>query len=292
MDYVWKLLAQSWNDTWEFVLGVPARAIIVGFLVFGVTLFLHWKRKGIDDMKEALFGGMEGALATIVILVIAFLFHLLFLSPKHLVDAANSIALTEEQKAAAAIASAHSAPIKFDTADYELRKQVKGLQEENSTLSSELSKAKQQVQTQNSELNELKKSIGDRSLNSAQKAALIDKLKVLPKGTIFVRSNLMDGEAEQFAAELTEVLKSAGYSILQAYSEMISVNQPGVFMLVANPEDPPNHAVPLYNAFKEVGIPIKGQEAPASSQQLRGLDIKSPRNLASDEIIIWVSRKQ
>lgn len=89
MGYFQQLLSRACSDTWEFVIDVPARAIIAGVLIFCVTLFLHWKRKGLDDMKDVLFGGLEGALATVIILVAVFVVHFFMLSPKHLVEDAN-----------------------------------------------------------------------------------------------------------------------------------------------------------------------------------------------------------
>ncbi len=62
------------------------RAIGVTALIFAVTLLLHWRRKGLAEMKEYLWGGLEGALAAFILFILFYFLHLFVLTPKNMVE--------------------------------------------------------------------------------------------------------------------------------------------------------------------------------------------------------------
>lgn len=122
MEYFQQLITRAWNDTWEMVFGVPLRGIIIAALIFVLTVLLHWRRKGMDDMKDLLFGGIEGAVAAVILFVLFFLLHLFVLSPKNMAVEIHR-ELTELRRTTKTPADS-SPRIRLDVADEEGRKEL------------------------------------------------------------------------------------------------------------------------------------------------------------------------
>ena len=101
MAYFKQLISQAASDTWGFVLDSTLRSVLVGLAIFAITLGIHWWRKGIEDMKDVLFGGLEGAVATLFLLAAVFVFRFLFFTPKSFYEG--------EKEARIGLESAHEA---------------------------------------------------------------------------------------------------------------------------------------------------------------------------------------
>jgi hypothetical protein len=151
----------------------------------------------------------------------------------------------------------------------------------------ELADTKKKLEQANEELAKFR----DRSFNEQTKQQLIDALKYVAKGTVIVKADWTDSEAQQFAGEIKDVLRQAGFALLEANTEVVSINRKGVYGCVKDGEHPPAHALPILNALKNLGFEVNATMAPPNMCKLRDYDIKEPRELATDEVIIWVGRK-
>jgi hypothetical protein len=135
MEYFQQLVSRAWTDTWEVVFGVPLRGIVVAIVVFAFTLLLHWRRKGLEDMKDVLFGGIEGASAAIILFVLVFLLHLFVLSPKYIASDLQK-ELHDEKRVSGELRNTidnsadTSNRIKLDVADEQGRKELEKTKKE------------------------------------------------------------------------------------------------------------------------------------------------------------------
>jgi C4-dicarboxylate-specific signal transduction histidine kinase len=130
MEYFQQLVSRAWNDTWDVVFAVPLRGIIITVLVFAFTLLLHWRRKGLEDMKDVLFGGVEGAVAAIILFVLVLLLHVFVVSPRHIATDIQR-ELTDEKRITKELRTAvknppadNSGRIRLDVADEEGRREL------------------------------------------------------------------------------------------------------------------------------------------------------------------------
>jgi hypothetical protein len=155
----------------------------------------------------------------------------------------------------------------------------------------ELATTKTKLAEAYAEIEKLRARVNDRSLSIDDRQKIIAALKNAPKGTVIVKSNWIDGEADQFAKEIKEVLRDAGFSILDVNCEVLSLTIKGEFLIVASPEHAPAHAMPIIEAFKSVGIVLGIGKATPDMRKLRNGDLDQPRELRDDEIMIWISRK-
>jgi len=84
MGYFKQLLGKAWSDTWNVVFNSPFISVLAALFIFGVSLIIHWHRKGLDEVKDALVVAAEGAVATIIVFAAFFALNLLILTPKRL----------------------------------------------------------------------------------------------------------------------------------------------------------------------------------------------------------------
>jgi hypothetical protein len=115
MDYLWQLFRKAWSQTWDAVFNSPFITVLLAILVFAISTFIHWQRKGFSDVKDVLVIGLEGAIATGIVFVIVFAFHFLFLTPKRVNEsliAQIHPGLVEEPR------------IRIDVADTDARKEL------------------------------------------------------------------------------------------------------------------------------------------------------------------------
>lgn len=86
MNYWHRLLSESWLDTWDLVVGKSlAATFVAGFLVFFLTLTIHWFRKEHHDFWAKIKSIVVALVATAGALFIVFLCHALLLTPKKIV---------------------------------------------------------------------------------------------------------------------------------------------------------------------------------------------------------------
>ncbi|WP_434877302.1 hypothetical protein [Bradyrhizobium sp. HKCCYLRH2057] len=117
-----------------------------------------------------------------------------------------------------------------------------------------------------------------RSIGRDQREKLIAALKSAPKGKVFVIGSFFDAESTQFANEISQILKDAGFEIsdmLPRPNRPIGYNQPGAWLWVNDVKQAPPHARPIQDNFKEAGVYLDGQSHP---------DLVQP-----DEVLIAVS---
>jgi len=108
-----------------------------------------------------------------------------------------------------------------------------------------------------------------RQITADQKKQLLDLLVKGPKGPASVRSDFFDVEASQYAHQLSDVLKEAGFEI-QEYKQTssdgkggvtLTIGQAGVFILAKDISNVPAHAASVQSCFSQVGITMPGMNA-------------------------------
>src|SRR5437868_5626385 len=90
MEYLRDLIGESWSDTWEVVFNSRFITVAVAVLIFALSTFIHWYRKGFSDVKDALVVAAEGAVATVVIFAFVFALQFLFFTPKRITQSLQS----------------------------------------------------------------------------------------------------------------------------------------------------------------------------------------------------------
>lgn len=97
-----------------------------------------------------------------------------------------------------------------------------------------------------------------RSITAQQHAALTQCLGPAPKGTVIMEPKAFDQEPEQFSAQIQNVLKETGFTVQVADQPTLGWNQPGVFIMVKDPDHPPPQAGSVQKCFGDVGITMPG----------------------------------
>ena len=72
--------------------------------------------------------------------------------------------------------------------------------------------------------------MNDRSISPEDKEKLLETWQTSPKGTVVVKAYWTDGEAQQFASEISDVLGQAGFTLLRANTELLALNRKGTFV--------------------------------------------------------------
>ena len=152
----------------------------------------------------------------------------------------------------------------------------------------ELADTKQKLASANAELRQLKQKAEDRMISAEDRQKVVAALNGAPKGKFITQSDWMDGEAIQFAQQITNILKEAGYEQLDVRTQVLSLNGKGAYMFVKDLKNPPAHAVAIQKAFTEIGISMPGDTADKDMSRFNG---SQASNLENDVVIIWVSRK-
>ena len=161
------------------------------------------------------------------------------------------------------------------------RSSLKASEVEASLLETKLKLAESERETKDAHrlATEAKSAGMPRTITQAQCDLLMSVLRPIPKGKVLVKANMLDTEAEAHAKQLGYVLVAAGFEVIeQGYTGIISLNSPGVAILVNDLKNPPPHGIPLQKCFEEVGI-----QMPAG--------VAESAEFPKDSVIIWVSRK-
>jgi hypothetical protein len=115
----------------------------------------------------------------------------------------------------------------------------------------------------NRKLVELEDASHPRRLPPKQKRAIISHLsKITEKERISIVAGILDGEAMNFAKDIESVFVSAGFEV-EFFKELegkaaMSVNQPGLHLLVKDIKEPFPLAAKIQRIFMNVGIEIPG----------------------------------
>jgi hypothetical protein len=82
-----------------------------------------------------------------------------------------------------------------------------------------------------------------------------------PKGHIEVGSLASDAEGANFARQISDMLKDAGYAVTDNFGSLMPFGQPpvGVSIELKSTENEPTWAAPLQNAFTAIGIDAGGR---------------------------------
>ena len=96
----------------------------------------------------------------------------------------------------------------------------------------ELAETKKKLAQSNTELSELRARVNDRSISPEDKEKLLETWQTSPKGTVIVKADWTDGEAQQFASEISDVLGQAGFTLLRANTEVLALNRKGTFAVI------------------------------------------------------------
>ena len=85
----------------------------------------------------------------------------------------------------------------------------------------------------------------------------------------------MDGEAWQFSEKISNALKDAGFDPkrVEFGQQLFGLSVPGAFIWIKDAKNQPKHAGPIFEAFKRIGIILKGEEKPDSLPDLETVEI-------------------
>jgi hypothetical protein len=86
MGYRETLRSKAWKDTWKLTIESPFITVLLSAAIFGCSALITYLCKGEKDMIALAEDAAIGLLSTAVVFGGVFLFHLLFLSPKHLYE--------------------------------------------------------------------------------------------------------------------------------------------------------------------------------------------------------------
>jgi hypothetical protein len=208
MDYLRQLFGKAWSDTWDIVFNAPWATVLLAIFIFGLSTVIHWHRKGVSEVRDALVVAIEGAIATFIIFACVFAFHFLFLTPKK----TNEALLAQIHPK-----SADGPRIKFDVADIEARQNL-------DHAKTELDDTRQKLIIANKEIASLKEEFRKSAiwgLTDAQFAVLSNNLKTtavlapIPaeEQEPFITCVMGDAGSTRFAAKLASAFKSAGWKI-------------------------------------------------------------------------------
>ena len=103
-----------------------------------------------------------------------------------------------------------------------------------------------------------------RHITSEQEAAIIHRLKPIPKGPVAVMAALTDStDAKSFYEQISDTLAKSGFTLIKSPKDYLSFSVPGAFMMVRDIHNVPSYAIDIQNAFKdEAGILLTGFSKP------------------------------
>lgn len=140
MPYWKRLIYESWVSTWELVVGQPvSRLVILGAIILmTIVVYRRWKR--IEDYWSALRGSAAFVLSSAALFSAIFIWHVLVITPKKIVDQANadkSRAEAAAEQLRGQVAAPSSTPLQVDIrqhgVDAESREQITTLKKQLDT---------------------------------------------------------------------------------------------------------------------------------------------------------------
>ncbi len=171
-----------------------------------------------------------------------------------LADAAAK-AKAEVQKANAEVATAHQQVIAAQTAEVKLEKEISDMKGGGA----------------------LKPVLAGRQVTVENCGLFINFVKTAPKGRVVVEAISSNEEASQFAKQISDMVKSAGYDVTENFgSATLLGDQPvGVQMKIRSMEEQPAYAGSLQRGLEFIGINTTG-----------ALDAS-----AGDEVVLYIGSK-
>jgi hypothetical protein len=123
----------------------------------------------------------------------------------------------------------------------------------------EVELARQQERAARAErsLLELQEKLKPRVLSSAQRDQLVKLLAQAPKDPVEVFQVAGDREAFEFALQIVDALRAAGWDTV-GRSDMLGISLRGSVIAMPDLKNPPPHTVPIQRAFTTAGIGLPG----------------------------------
>jgi hypothetical protein len=102
-----------------------------------------------------------------------------------------------------------------------------------------------------------------RRITPQQRATLLACLASVAKGPVTVVPKTFDTEAEQYAAQLTEVLREAKFEIRSPTGPRpFGFGMTGVFAVFNDANNPPPHAAEIQHCLSQIGVELSGGANP------------------------------
>lgn len=102
-----------------------------------------------------------------------------------------------------------------------------------------------------------------RSINAENRGRLLACLRAGPKGPVVVVPKTFDEEAEAYANQITQALRTAQFEIRPlAGQRPFGFGSAGTFMFVTDMSHPPPHAGHIQACFRQIGVELAGYGNP------------------------------
>lgn len=125
-------------------------------------------------------------------------------------------------------------------------------------LRDRLQSAESEVAAQKRTAEELQERLKARSLSDAARKRLLAVLSSAPGGPVTVSAAMSNQEAESFARQILDVLRTAGWSPTGVNLSMMIPGPSGIVIRVHDAQAVPAHAGPIQHAFEAAGFPAQG----------------------------------
>jgi hypothetical protein len=110
----------------------------------------------------------------------------------------------------------------------------------------ELSETQEKLSAANKAIEALKNRAEDRTIPATERDKLIKLLATAPKGKVIIKADLLNGEAERFAAQIQAILTEVGFEVSNAGPTSGALHGHGVYMFVKDITAP--HLTPLLSS--------------------------------------------
>jgi hypothetical protein len=224
-------------------------------LIFAVSTFIHWQRKGFSDVKDALVIGAEGAIATVIVFIFVLALHFFFWTPKRMNESLIAQLHPKQEEPR----------IRLDVADEQSRRQINDLEAK--------------LETANKTIVELRSSIASakRSLLPEQRSRLIAALKQYGSFEVGVR-DAGTQESQDYADQLKTALVEGGWKLREPQFLIVTHQAAGLWVMVRNGNSPPKGANELLSALEAARLDAKGIEVPSIREGTFDLNVGFPVN--------------
>ncbi len=168
-------------------------------------------------------------------------------------DAAKSDEALAETNGRAAKAlqeagEANERAAKFDVARLKVEKDAEEIRSSNLALQAKVLDLEGKMQS--------------RAITPEKRTELIGRLKDCPKGKIVILASILDAEATNYAMQLEDVFRSAGFAVvrpeLPSPEAVISIGPPGLHLVIKDRDHAPPYARPIQKSFYARGNTLEG----------------------------------
>lgn len=137
---------------------------------------------------------------------------------------------------------------------------VREREETEARRQSEVAELQRQLSEAGKMVTELQQRQAPRHLSDDQRAKLADYLGKNPKSSVVVKASSTAPDARQYANEIVEVFRQAGWDVQVDDAIFIGADTSGVWLKVRPPI--PDAAQLIHAGFKFAGIPIRDKATP------------------------------